>query len=121
MLKGACIMQSQPELSFTALNSIPGADGFSHSTTFSADWHPQLGERLAGFPRCIRLEEAFFWPDFATFVDADECSWLCYYPESGSVRSMQVVVSRAGAEPSPISNWQISEYVDADAVRCWTA
>jgi len=50
---------------------------------FPADWHPQLGARLAVFPRCLHVElaEDFFWPDLATFIEDCDRRLLMYYAQ----------------------------------------
>ena len=66
--------------------------------TFAADWHPQLGERLAGFPRCVALPaEAggeLCWPDFATFIEDGDCRQMMYYPAEPSEFSAFVVFEK---------------------------
>ena len=64
---------------------------------FAADWHPHLGERLAVFPRCIRLPRGIgdgaFWPDLATFIEDDERRLLMYYA-AGTPWSLEAQYSK---------------------------
>ena len=65
--------------------------------TFAADWHPQLGESLAGFPRCVTLPAQaggeLCWPDFATFIEDGDCRQMMYYPAEPSELSVFVMVA----------------------------
>ena len=66
--------------------------------TFTADWHPQLGESLAGFPRCVALPAQaggdLCWPDFATFIEDGNCRRMMYYPAAPSDFSACVVFEK---------------------------
>ena len=65
---------------------------------FTADWHPQLRESLAGFPRCVALPvEAsgeLCWPDFATFIEDSDCRQMMYYPSAPGEFSACVVFEK---------------------------
>ena len=67
--------------------------------TFAADWHPQLGESLAGFPRCVALPAQaggeLCWPDFATFIEDAHCRQMMYCPMVASEFSARVILERA--------------------------
>jgi hypothetical protein len=80
------------------MNSSSGSIHSPRTTQlFAADWHPQLLERLAVFPRSITAPPGLgvesFWPDLATFIEDDEQRLLMYYAE-GSPWSVQMVYCR---------------------------
>jgi hypothetical protein len=95
-----CIMQST--------NSTDNCSGGCSIVTFDADWHHNLGSKLAVFPRYIPLSGEMFWPDLASFLE-DRCSrQMMYYTPAPSARSVQVVFH----EDQP--SWSIAAFRDAD-------
>ena len=66
--------------------------------TFAADWHPQLGDGLAGFPRCVAFPAQaggeLCWPDFATFIEDSDCRQMMYYSAAPSEFSVFVVFEK---------------------------
>ena len=66
--------------------------------TFTADWHPHLGESLAGFPRCVALPaeagDELCWPDFATFIEDGDCRQMMYYPSEPSEFSALMIFDK---------------------------
>jgi hypothetical protein len=78
--------------------------------TFASDWHPHLGEALAGFPRCVALPaEAggeLCWPDFATLIEDSETRQMMYYPMAASEFSAHVLFDDDEAA------WHVQFYSD---------
>ena len=83
--------------------------------TFTADWHPQLGESLAGFPRCVALpvetSGELCWPDFATFIEDSDCRQMMYYPSAPSEFSALMIFDRLP------SSFLCRFYCDEQALR----
>ena|SRR2546423_623444 len=83
--------------------------------TFTSDWHPQLAEGLAGFPRCVALPASaggeLCWPDFATFIEDADARQMMYYPSAASEFSVNVIFEKSGA------GWLRCFYCDAQVLR----
>ena len=58
--------------------------------TFEADWHHELGPKLAGFPRSVPLLGEVFWPDLVSLLEDHESRQMMYYAPGPSVWSVQV-------------------------------
>jgi hypothetical protein len=95
----------------------PAAERFGG---FAADWHPNLGQGLADFPRCLALpalpcdlerEDTACWPDFATFIEDPAGRLMMYYPASPSPWSVCVLFRTA------TRSWQTQLYLDAEAIH----
>ncbi|HUQ50469.1 MAG TPA: hypothetical protein VM056_07145 [Terriglobales bacterium] len=80
---------------------------------FSPDWHHQLGESLAAFPRYLTLplegELTQFWPDLATFTEGPCWSVMMYYP--GTSRYSICVLHW-----KDIQQWEITKFDDEHVV-----
>ena len=111
----------QQSESSTERNSSPAAHPAAQQFGgFAADWHPNLGEGLAQFPRCLplpapardlepQLENC--WPDFATFIEDESGRQMMYYPASPSPWSVCVLFRAA------TRSWHTQLYCDADPIR----
>ena len=83
--------------------------------TFTADWHPHLGDGLAGFPRCVAFPaEAggeLCWPDFATFIEDGGSRQMMYYPAAPSEFSALMIFN--GYHSAPLCLF----YCDAEFLK----
>ncbi len=94
---------------------------------FPADWHHQLGTRLAPFPRCftfhrLRIDSPdvgplplTFWPDLASFVEDQRTAQLLYLRTIPSDLSICVAFHKASQE------WQVRLYHDCELMSATCA
>lgn len=75
--------------------------------TFQADWHHELGPKLAVFPRSIPLLGEVFWPDLASLVEDRQSRQMMYYPQAPSARSVQVAFYQQQG------SWNLTVFDDA--------
>src|SRR5262249_32433862 len=101
---GACIMNVNPQETLFA-KSI----STNPQKLFSADWHPQLGQRLAVFPRSIQLElpglKAGFSPHLPTFIEDDGRRLLMYYAQ-GTPWSLLAAYDKGASELHTSLYWE---------------
>jgi hypothetical protein len=64
--------------------------GCSSIVTFQADWHHELGSKLAVFPRSIPLAGEVFWPDLVSLLEDHDSRQMMYYTPAPSAWSVQV-------------------------------
>ena len=78
--------------------------------TFDTDWHHQLGEKLAVFPRsicfCGNAHSLNYWPDLATITVDGDTRQLVYYPSQASAFSLCVVFEEV------LERWNVSKFFD---------
>jgi len=105
--------------------TLRGPGGFTAHIPrpFDPRWHPQLGARLAVFPRSLvyvsagapapdlRGKQAWYWPDLATFAGDLAHSQMMYYPAFPSPYSVRVVYDQLSGR------WNTFKYCDERLVR----
>ena len=74
--------------------------------TFQADWHHELGSKLAVFPRSIPLAGEVFWPDLVSLLEDHHCRRMMYYTQSPSAFSVQVAFYKQQ------SSWNVALFQD---------
>lgn len=101
LLERTCIMQNAnlPESRFSG--------DCSTIVTFQADWHHELGPKLAVFPRSIPLLGEVFWPDLASLVEDRQSRQMMYYPQAPSTWSVQVTFYQQQG------SWNLAVFRDA--------
>lgn len=104
MLKGACIVNS--------------FSGLELPLPFPADWHHQLRDRLAVFPRYLaqlvdsdNAQAHLYWPDLATFCESENGSLQMMYYRAGSDCSFLVTYWEQ------TGHWEVLKFIDFSAVQ----
>ena len=104
MLKGACIVNS--------------FSGLELPLPFPADWHHQLGDRLAVFPRYLaQLTDSEnanadrYWPDLATFSESPEGALQMMYYRAESASSFLVTYWEESGQ------WEVLKFIEFSPVQ----
>jgi hypothetical protein len=84
-------------------------------TPFDTDFHHQLGNKLAVFPRNIFFRngplQLDYWPDLSTYTEDPETTQLMYYPPHASCFSIWVCYCKSSG------SWETIKFCDDLALQ----